>query len=452
MTCPFCNKEIIEQAEFCPECGENINITECPSCGVELLPGKKFCHKCGTNIFQKKGLLSGFELKGNKKIIAIVLTAIIIIVILLKVMFVGRSDKQLSACELNMKSIATALATYAIESNGIYPPSLAYCNKYLEEEKLPVPPVCPACGEPYIYQKTGNTFILKCGGQNAHIKTGKVDEGHYPVYVLQHGIILKGDYLSYIAAEPTATPATTPVQEGLSELSICENNLKKIATALDIYGTDNNNQYPPSLDYLTKGTDNIYMKYIPACPACSLAYIYEKSDNDFLLKCGGENAHINTGEVGEGHFPACRKNKEIILREIVTMVSPTGTPGTMSSPSPSEETPGSSGELMDFITENYSALEKKDFKKAYDFKSSNWKEKNTCEDYCKYWKDNITIKLDRAEIIKESDKAAKAKIRYYAEDKNPKTGKTEKGFYSGTIELIREEGEWRIKNVQSEKE
>jgi hypothetical protein len=107
---------------------------------------------------------------------------------------------------------------------------------------------------------------------------------------------------------------------------------------------------------------------------------------------------------------------------------------------------------MEFITENYSALEKKDCKKAYDFKSSDWKEKNTYDDYCKYWKDNITIKLDNAEIIEESDKTAKAKIRYYAEDKNPKTGKTEKGFYSGTIDLIREEGEWKIKNVQSEKE
>ncbi|MEQ8189493.1 MAG: zinc ribbon domain-containing protein [Candidatus Eremiobacterota bacterium] len=450
MTCPFCNKEIIEQAEFCPECGENINITECPSCGVELLPGKKFCHKCGTHIFQKKGPFSGFEFKGQKKTITLVLLVIIIIIILVKVMFGGRSEKHLSACELNMKSIATALAAYAIESNGIYPPSLAYCNKYLEEENLPVPPLCPACSEPYIYQKTGNIFILKCGGRNAHIKTGKVDEGHYPVYVLQHGIILKGEYISYITSEPSATPAETPVQEGLSELSICKNNLKKIATALDVYSADNNNEYPPSLEYLTKGMKS--MTYIPACPACSQAYIYEKTGNDFILKCGGENAHINTGEVGEGHFPACNKNKDIIMREIVTMVTPDRTPALISSPSPPEETPVSSGELMEFINENYSALEKKDFKKAYDFKSSDWKEKNTCEDYCKYWKDNITIKLDRAEIIEESDKTAKAKIRYYAEDKNPKTGKTDKDFYSGTIELIKEDGEWRIKNVQSEKE
>jgi hypothetical protein len=127
------------------------------------------------------------------------------------------------------------------------------------------------------------------------------------------------------------------------------------------------------------------------------------------------------------------------------MVSPAVTPGTIPSPVPS-------GELMEFINENYTALEKRDFKKAYDFKSSDWKEKNTYEDYCKYWKDNITINLEKAEIIEESDKDGKAKIRYYTEDKNPRSGKTEKAFYSGTIDLIREEGEWRIKNVQSERE
>lgn len=97
MTCPYCNKEIIEQAEFCPECGQNITIPpRCPSCGIELLPGKKFCHKCGKHIFQNKETSFPYRFDVNKKIAAIVVLVIIALIILLKVVFGGRSEKQLS--------------------------------------------------------------------------------------------------------------------------------------------------------------------------------------------------------------------------------------------------------------------------------------------------------------------------------------------------------------------
>jgi hypothetical protein len=114
---------------------------------------EKILPQCGTQYFQKKGSFSGFELKGHKKTIAIVLTVIIIIIILLKVMFGGRSEKQLSACELNMKSIATALAAYAIESNGIYPPSLAYCNINIWKKRNYLFPLYVLHAENLIYIK-----------------------------------------------------------------------------------------------------------------------------------------------------------------------------------------------------------------------------------------------------------------------------------------------------------
>ena len=40
---------------------------------------------------------------------------------------------------------------------------------------------------------------------------------------------------------------------------------------------------------------------------------YSKPDK-FTLCCGGENAHIDTGEVGEGHFPVYSSGQGVRLK------------------------------------------------------------------------------------------------------------------------------------------
>ena len=46
-------------------------------------------------------------------------------------------------------------------------------------------------------------------------------------------------------------------------LTSCKSNLKNIATALELYSTDNKGRYPKSLAQLTPN----YLKFIPVCPA-----------------------------------------------------------------------------------------------------------------------------------------------------------------------------------------
>ena len=118
-------------------------------------------------------------------------------------------------------------------------------------------------------------------------------------------------------------------ETSLGELAACESNLKNIATALEMYATDNRGDYPLSLDYLTEPVagGGSYMRSIPVCPSCGKDYIYkmELSPDNFLLMCGGENAHIETDTVDEGHFPIYSPGEGIALRGPVPEISGSNT-------------------------------------------------------------------------------------------------------------------------------
>ena len=104
------------------------------------------------------------------------------------------------------------------------------------------------------------------------------------------------------------------------QLAACESNIKNIATALEMYATDNNMYYPPSLDYLTegRGTYGAIMKNLPVCPSCQKSYTYtpinEEENHDYILECSEANVHLNTGNVGEGNFPQYKPGKGLILK------------------------------------------------------------------------------------------------------------------------------------------
>ena len=58
-----------------------------------------------------------------------------------------------------------------------------------------------------------------------------------------------------------------PRDEAQEQARVCQTNLKSLATACELYGTDWGN-YPPTLQRLTlKGLDGGYLKSIPTCPA-----------------------------------------------------------------------------------------------------------------------------------------------------------------------------------------
>jgi len=96
-------------------------------------------------------------------------------------------------------------------------------------------------------------------------------------------------------------------------LAACESNLKNIATALEMYATDFEGYYPPSLDYLVTPLDAIggttYMKVIPRCPCgqniyhkfwfgtkdIPYTYTFHNSHLNFTLYCGCPGSHVETG-------------------------------------------------------------------------------------------------------------------------------------------------------------
>ena len=95
------------------------------------------------------------------------------------------------------------------------------------------------------------------------------------------------------------------------QLAACESNIKNIATALEMYATDNKGYYPPSLDRIAveSGTFRPMMDKIPLCPARydwdnklynkirppdkSPHYLYTVSGNfdNFTLCCNTPNIH-----------------------------------------------------------------------------------------------------------------------------------------------------------------
>ncbi|MEQ8191521.1 MAG: tetratricopeptide repeat protein, partial [Candidatus Eremiobacterota bacterium] len=121
------------------------------------------------------------------------------------------------------------------------------------------------------------------------------------------------------------------------ELIKCEGYITNLAKACEIYAGHNDGHYPPTLDAV-----NPYVKTIPVCPSCKKPYIYaSQTDPDFfIIQCGGENVHKETGLAGEGNYPVYN-SKEGLIRKGAYLTS---LPSTVSliTPSPEEipeETP-----------------------------------------------------------------------------------------------------------------
>ena len=97
----------------------------------------------------------------------------------------------------------------------------------------------------------------------------------------------------------------------------CESNLKNIATALEMYATDNEGKYPPSLRLLVENSDYQYIKKIPVCPSSHSSYGYEVSQDsyNFTLWCGKERSHSKTYPYNKnGCWPQYTPGEGIILK------------------------------------------------------------------------------------------------------------------------------------------
>lgn len=55
MKCVFCNHEIEDDAQFCPNCGKKLPQPKCcPHCGEQLDDDAQFCPNCGKKTSQSR--------------------------------------------------------------------------------------------------------------------------------------------------------------------------------------------------------------------------------------------------------------------------------------------------------------------------------------------------------------------------------------------------------------
>lgn len=74
------------------------------------------------------------------------------------------------------------------------------------------------------------------------------------------------------------------------QLDACESNLKNVGTALEMYATDAQGVYPPTLALVTPN----YLKFIPTCPAAkrdtySEGYTSHMHPDAYTVVCAGDN-------------------------------------------------------------------------------------------------------------------------------------------------------------------
>lgn len=82
------------------------------------------------------------------------------------------------------------------------------------------------------------------------------------------------------------------------QLAACKSNLKNIATALEMYATDNDGRYPGAIAIGTFTPD--YLRTVPTCPAATTTYTYTKNTTGadaFTVWCAN-TTNVHSGVAG----------------------------------------------------------------------------------------------------------------------------------------------------------
>lgn len=171
------------------------------------------------------------------------------------------------ACRQNLKNIATALEMYASDYNGNYPYSLSQ----LVPQYFKSIPHCPAAGSDTY---TAGYATGRDAVQDEHLSQDyyylACNGHHHPEY--QANLPAFDCALGLLPQLPyNGTP-----QGGRDA---CSNELKKIATAMELYSTDHEGNYPAELSQLVPN-------YLPATPTCPV-----NLKDPYILESGAASLH-----------------------------------------------------------------------------------------------------------------------------------------------------------------
>ena len=88
------------------------------------------------------------------------------------------------------------------------------------------------------------------------------------------------------------------------QLTACKSNCKNLATALEMYSSDNGGRYPAATNFALLLTGGNYLKLVPTCPAAGAntygaLYTSQTTPDTFSFFCSGNNhAKAYTGFSG----------------------------------------------------------------------------------------------------------------------------------------------------------
>ena len=178
----------------------------------------------------------------------------------------GKAVGHLTACRSNLKTIGTALEMYSTDNHGRYPAVLSK----LTPDYLKSIPTCPLrFHENYGYASMTepDIYTVWCGGKN-HASQGIPE--NFPEYDSMTGLIDRPQ-LSTDNVNTTQHDLQKPINSySDGNYATCTGNLKNIGTALEMYRTDNNVQYPKTLYELVPH----YLPFLPVCPVSRLYYLW----------------------------------------------------------------------------------------------------------------------------------------------------------------------------------
>lgn len=121
--------------------------------------------------------------------------------------------------------------------------------------------------------------------------------GLFALHVLAALAGLVGPFYAYACTQPCRNHG---------QLTACKSNCKNIATALEMYASDNGGHYPASLRELIPGN---YLKELPTCPTAARMtyrdYQSVQTPDSFSFTCVGNNhARSYTGfSTSSTNFP-----------------------------------------------------------------------------------------------------------------------------------------------------
>lgn len=178
----------------------------------------------------------------------------------------------LNQCISNIGKLQVLIEYFYMEF-GEYPPSVKSMEEVYNEEKYVkgqtkiVIPKDPSTGKDFIYEVSpdGQDYSIKVPLPEKYglkeIKLQKVDWG----------------WMMQLAG----------AERRQALIEVCIAQMKKLATDIEIYASDNKNKYPEDLKILVPK----YEKSIFKCPACNKEYTYKKIDSGYEIFCYDPSKH-----------------------------------------------------------------------------------------------------------------------------------------------------------------